>query len=89
MESLKKISRQFRKEINIYKLVLKDKRTPIFAKIFLALALGYLLLPFDVIPDFIPVLGQLDDLIIVPLLVIIALKFIPKELIIEIRIKAK
>jgi uncharacterized membrane protein YkvA (DUF1232 family) len=49
------------------------------------MAVAYALLPFDLIPDFIPVLGILDDLIIIPLLVIIGLKFIPKELILEIR----
>lgn len=75
--------KRFKSEINLYKSIFRDKRTPFVAKIFLGLAIGYLLLPFDLIPDFIPVLGQLDDLIIVPLLVIIALKLIPKDLIIE------
>ena len=65
----------------MYQLVLKDPRTPRISRIFLALAIGYLLLPFDIIPDFIPVLGQLDDLIIVPSLVALALKFIPQDVI--------
>jgi uncharacterized membrane protein YkvA (DUF1232 family) len=63
----------------VYRLVLKHPKTPWLAKAFLGLAIGYLLLPFDLIPDFIPVLGQLDDVLIIPLLVYIALLFIPKD----------
>ena len=62
----------------MYRLVLKHPQTPWIAKLFLGLAVGYLLLPFDLIPDFIPVLGQLDDVIIIPILLYIALLFIPK-----------
>lgn len=78
---LKRLARIFKQEITVYKLVLKDEKTSFFGKFFLALAVGYALLPFDLIPDFIPILGQLDDIIIVPLLVIIALKLIPREII--------
>jgi len=49
--------------------------------VFLGLAVGYLLLPFDLIPDFIPVIGQLDDVVIIPVLLYLALLFIPKALI--------
>jgi len=78
-DKLKKTGQEIKREINIYREVIKDTRTPKIAKILLGLAIGYLLLPFDIIPDFIPVIGHLDDLIIVPALVIIALKMIPKE----------
>lgn len=83
MKRLRNLSRKFKLEIEIYKLILKDKRTPFMGKLFLGLAVGYLLLPFDLIPDFIPVLGQLDDLVIVPLLVLLALSLIPDYLISE------
>ena len=53
----------------------------------LGLAIGYLLLPFDLIPDFIPVIGHLDDVIIVPGLIYLALKMIPNEIILECREK--
>ena len=54
----------------------------------LGLAVCYILVPFDVIPDFIPVLGQLDDIVIVTILVILAMKMVPKEVIEDCRIKA-
>jgi uncharacterized membrane protein YkvA (DUF1232 family) len=69
----------------VYRLILKDSRTPPAGKFFLFLAVGYALMPFDLIPDFIPVLGQLDDIVMIPLLVYIALRCIPKSLVDEIR----
>jgi len=78
---LKAMGQDFKREIVVYRKVLKDNRTPKIAKLLLGLAIGYLLLPFDIIPDFIPVIGHVDDLIIVPALVLIALKMIPKEVI--------
>jgi uncharacterized membrane protein YkvA (DUF1232 family) len=62
-------------------------RTPLLAKVLLGMAIGYLLLPFDLIPDFIPVIGQLDDLLIVPGLIYLALKMIPDEVMAECRRK--
>jgi uncharacterized membrane protein YkvA (DUF1232 family) len=82
-DKLKELSKNLKKQLKIYKLVLKDRRTPLLAKILLGAAIGYLFLPFDLIPDFIPFFGQLDDLIIVPLLVYLALRIIPKEIISE------
>lgn len=58
------------------------------AKIMFALAVGYLLLPFDLIPDFIPIFGHLDDAVIVPALVFVAVKMIPQEVLTEARLKA-
>ncbi len=88
-DRLKSIGRNLKHEIKVYQLVLKDKRTPKMAKFLLWLAVGYLLLPFDIIPDFLPVIGQLDDAIIVPALVILALKMIPKEVINDCRLRLK
>ncbi len=85
---LKAVGRNLKREIQVYRLVLKDHRTPRLAKILLGLAVGYAVLPFDIIPDFIPVIGQLDDLIIVPALIIVALKLIPKEVVEECRARA-
>ncbi|MGB4813230.1 MAG: YkvA family protein [Methylophilaceae bacterium] len=65
----------------MYQLVLKHPETPKFAKLFFGLAIGYLLMPFDLIPDFIPILGQLDDVIIIPILLYLAIWLTPKEII--------
>ncbi len=87
-ERFKTFARRIKNEIKVHRLVLKDKRTPWLAKAFLGLAIGYFFMPFDLIPDFIPVLGQLDDLVIVPSLVFIALKLVPKEVVEDCRKKA-
>ncbi|MDP9253507.1 MAG: DUF1232 domain-containing protein [Verrucomicrobiota bacterium] len=79
----KELARYFKRELTLYRRVLADPRTPGGAKIFLGLAIGYLCMPFDLIPDFIPVLGQLDDAVIVPALVYVGLRFIPRELLAE------
>jgi uncharacterized membrane protein YkvA (DUF1232 family) len=79
---------QIKREIAVYRLLLKDKRTPRVSKILLALAVGYLIMPFDLIPDFIPGLGQLDDVIIIPSLIFVALRLTPRDLIAECRATA-
>ncbi len=81
LDKLKALTKQLKKEFDVYRLVLKHPETPWIAKFFLGLAVGYLLLPFDLIPDFIPVIGQLDDVVIIPVLLYLALLFIPKQLI--------
>jgi len=87
-EQLRAIGKTIKVELTMYRLVLADSRTPMLAKIVLSLAVGYLLLPFDLIPDFIPIIGHLDDAIIVPALVVIAVKLIPTEVLDEARLKA-
>ena len=79
----KDLARAFKRELAVYRRVLADERTPLAAKIFLGLAVAYLCMPFDLIPDFIPVLGHLDDVVIVPGLVYFALRFVPRELVAE------
>ena len=88
MKKLKSIAASLKREIRVYQLALKDKRTPRIAKFLLWLAIGYILMPFDLIPDFIPVLGHLDDAIIVPSLVFLALQMIPKDVIADCRSRA-
>lgn len=70
-------------------LALKDKRTPVLAKIFAALTVAYALSPVDLVPDFIPVLGYLDDVILLPALVALTVRFIPTGIMESCREKAK
>ncbi len=67
----------------MYQHVLRDESTPFPAKLFLGLAIGYLCMPFDLIPDFIPVIGRLDDAVVIPALVFGALCFVPREIVSE------
>ena len=86
-EKSKEIARSFKRELIVYQRVLRDERTPAHAKFFLGLAIGYLCMPFDLIPDFIPVIGHLDDAIIIPALVFAALRSLPPGIVSEHREK--
>ena len=86
---MKRVARDFKREVAVYRLVLADVRTPLPAKLLLGAAVGYLLMPFDLIPDFIPILGQLDDVLIVPGLVLLALRMIPQDVIEDCRAKLR
>lgn len=73
-------TKKLKSDIPAVFIALKKKETPIIAKIFAGITIGYALSPIDFIPDFIPVLGLLDDLIILPVLIAITIKFIPKRI---------
>jgi uncharacterized membrane protein YkvA (DUF1232 family) len=87
MGVLGETARRLKTEFAVYRLVLRHPGTPLLAKGLLGMAVGYVLLPFDLIPDFIPVIGHLDDLVIVPALVYLAIKLIPDVVISECREK--
>lgn len=80
MRSIKKYISEFKKNIIFYQKLLKDPRTPGITKILLGMAVAYALSPVDLIPDFVPVLGALDDVIIIAVLVVIAIRFVPLSL---------
>ncbi len=79
---------RLRQEVYAISLAQKDPRTPWYAKALAACVVGYALSPIDLIPDFIPVLGLLDDLILIPLGVLLAVKLIPQCVLDECRKKA-
>ncbi len=77
--SLRQVRRGLARRVRFYRALYADPRTPRRARFFFWLALGYLALPFDLIPDFIPLLGHLDDVLIVPLLLWLAVRAVPDE----------
>ncbi len=77
---LKERAKKLKVDIPAVFIALKKKETPFLAKLFAAITIVYALSPIDLIPDFIPILGYIDDLIILPLFIALTIKFIPNEL---------
>lgn len=85
MERLRAAARALRTELRVCRLVLAHERTPRVAKLLIGAALVYGASPIDVIPDWVPMLGQLDDLVIVPALAVLGMRYVPDEVIDECR----
>ena len=66
------------REIDAYRLMVTDPRTPWLPRIMLAAGIAYFLSPIDIIPDFVPLLGQADDLVIVGVLIGLGVRLIPR-----------
>lgn len=88
-ERWKQKARQLKVEVYALYLAYRDPRVPWYARVFAACVVGYAFSPIDLIPDFIPVLGYLDDLILIPLGVALALKLIPPDVMAESRARAQ
>lgn len=89
LEKAKNNARKLKKEVMALYLACKRKDIPWYTKIIPVLVVGYALSPIDLIPDFIPVLGYLDDLLIIPLGISLAIKLIPKDKLEECRLQAE
>ena len=76
---LKERAIKLKQDIPAVFLSLKDKDTPVLAKVIAGITVAYALSPIDLVPDFIPVLGYLDDVILLPALIVLTVKLIPKE----------
>ena len=89
LEEWKRWAGRLESETYALYLAYRDPRMPWYAKLFAALVVGYAFSPIDLIPDPIPVLGYLDDLILVPLGVALAVRMIPEDVLSESRQKAR
>jgi len=89
LETWKRRAGELKREIYAIYLAHKDPRVPWYAKLLAACVVAYAFSPIDLVPDFIPVLGYLDDLILVPLGIYFVLKMIPDKVMSECREKAQ
>ncbi len=88
LEKLKTAAKRLKREVMTLYFVARDPRTPWYAQGLAFVVVGYALSPFDLIPDAIPVLGLLDDLILVPAGIWLVLKLVPQNVLEEARVQA-
>ncbi len=88
IERAKSWARSIKRDVVALWLAARDKRVPLGAKVVAGAVAAYALSPIDLLPDFIPVLGYLDDLVIVPIGIMAAVRLIPYKLLAELRAKA-
>jgi len=88
IEKWKQSARTLKSETHALYLAYKHPQTPWYAKVFACFVIAYAFSPIDLVPDFIPILGYLDDLILVPLGIALALKMIPTSVMVDCRMQA-
>jgi len=88
IEGLKQRARALKAEVLALYLAARHPRTPWYAKAFLAAIVAYALSPIDLIPDFIPVLGFVDEIVLLPFAIVLAVKMVPAEVMAECRERA-
>jgi uncharacterized membrane protein YkvA (DUF1232 family) len=88
LDKLKQQARQLKRESVALYFAARHERTPWYAKLFVSGIVAYALSPIDLIPDFIPVLGFLDELIVLPVFISVAMRLIPDPVLQECRARA-
>lgn len=88
LSSLRAWAANARRDVVALWIAARDPRVPWYAKAVAAAVVAYALSPIDLVPDFVPVLGYLDDLIIVPAGIVLAIRLIPEDLVAEFRAEA-
>lgn len=86
---LKDRAKMIKTDIPAVFIALKKKKTPLLPKIIAGITVAYALSPIDIIPDFIPILGYLDDLIILPALIALTIKLLPEDILKQSRLEAE
>ena len=89
LSDLKLRARNLKAETIALYLAARDPRTPWYAKLCVAVIVAYAFSPIDLIPDFIPVLGYIDDLVLIPLGISLAIKLVPQSVLVECRARAQ
>ena len=89
LAELKQRARRLKAETFALYLVVRHPRTPWYAKLFVACIVAYAFSPIDLIPDFVPVLGYLDDLILIPMGIALAIRMVPPSVLTECRARAQ
>jgi uncharacterized membrane protein YkvA (DUF1232 family) len=89
VEAWKQRARQLTAQTYALYLAYRHPRTPWYAKVFAALIVGYVFSPIDPIPDFIPLVGLLDEMVVVPVGVLISMKMIPADVFVECQERAR
>jgi len=88
IERAKQWARTIKRDVHAVYLAARDMRTPVIAKALALFVAAYAISPIDLIPDFIPVIGYLDDLIFIPLGIALVIRLIPSQLMTEFRVTA-
>lgn len=86
--SIEEAARRLKAESKVLYLAARDPRTPWYAKLLVVGIVAYALSPIDLVPDFIPVLGLLDDLVLLPLGLLLALKLVPRVVLEDSRVRS-
>jgi uncharacterized membrane protein YkvA (DUF1232 family) len=89
LNAMKTKAKALKKEITALYYAYQDPHLSVMPKLIILVTLGYALSPIDLIPDFIPILGYLDDLIILPALIVLSLKLIPRNIMAAARLRAE
>ncbi|XRG77106.1 YkvA family protein [Rossellomorea sp. GAMAL-10_SWC] len=89
LKKLKIWAKKLKRQVFTLYFACKDERVPLYAKVFIVCVVAYAFSPIDLIPDFIPILGYLDDVILIPIGIYISLKLIPDNVIVDCEMKAE
>lgn len=89
MINLKEKANKLKLDLPAIFIALKKRETPLIAKFFAVITIAYALSPIDLIPDFIPILGLLDDIILLPIFIALTIKFIPSEILEQCKVESR